>query len=1018
MNRRRTDQDNPAYKPARKLHRRAEDKARQEALNSLQELSLEDTRELLQSLRVNQSELEMQNEELRRTQHELAASRSRYFELYDLAPVGYLTLCEDGHILEANLTVANMLGLNRKSLIKKPISRFIFHDDQDTYYLHRKKIFEASEVQIWEMRLLRADKSHFWARLQAAPAQNGEYWITLNDISNQKHAEDELRRSEESLKYQNGLFSTLLKNIPMGVFMVEAPSGKPLVANDSALRILGRGILPDANKHNLSEVYKAFKVGTSISYPVKEMPITLGMCGETSYVDDLMIMRPDGTKAVLEIFGSPVLDDDGRICASLVSFSDITERKQAEQALQARLRISEYALGHSLEELLIKFLDEAEALTESQIGFLHFVDPDQVNLSLQTWSSNTRTNYFAAEGLCQHNPLESAGVWADCIREKRALIHNNYQSLTGRKGLPPGHAPVQRELVVPIFSNQLIVAVLGVGNKLTDYTAHEMMILERLANLAWEIIKRKKLEESLKAFELKYSRLFKSMMDAYCCVDMNGRIIESNASFQKMTGYSAEELASLTYVQLTPDRWHGYEKEIVENQVIVNGYSDSYQKEYRRKDGSIIDVELQTFLLKDDFGKPVGMWAIIRNITDRKLIEKKLWQAKEAAEAASHAKSDFLATMSHEIRTPLSAMLGNVELLEGSQLTPQQREYLNDCKSASRMLLQVINDVLDFSKIEVGKLELVNESFSVASMALQLVRIFSASARHKSLELTLSLADDLPAYIFCDQQRLRQIISNLLSNAIKFTEQGRVSLEFYRQQSLPAACQHQAVLCIVVRDTGVGIPPDKQEIIFDSFTQVENFSTRTTAGTGLGLPICRRLLELMDGTVTVSSLPGEGSVFTITLPVTISRSQPEIQPVTEAEIPAQGKFAPRKILFADDDKMGRTVAQKLLQRRGHKVTAVENGEALLNALKGEEFEIVLTDISMPDMDGTEVARIIRAGKRPGINSHVPIIAMTAHAFLEDREQFMSSGINGYIAKPVNLEELLKLIDELCSRSEQ
>ena len=444
---------------------------------------------------------------------------------------------------------------------------------------------------------------------------------------------------------------------------------------------------------------------------------------------------------------------------------------------------------------------------------------------------------------------------------------------------------MQRELVVPIFRHNQIVAVLGVGNKQSDYTLQEMATLKHLVNLAWDIVKRKRAEEEL-------------------------------------------------------------------------------------------------------------------------------LQAKEAAEAANRAKSDFLATMSHEIRTPLGAMLGNVELLEGSPLTLQQQEYVKDCKSASQMLLQVINDVLDFSKIEAGKLELTNEIFSVSSMSRQLVRIFSASARQKRLDLTISLAEDLPEYISGDQQRLRQIISNLLSNAIKFTLRGTVSLEIACEQAPSAARPDKAVLRIVVRDTGIGIPPDRQDLIFDSFTQVESFSTRTTSGTGLGLPISRRLLALMGGSITVHSVPDEGSVFTVLLPVAVSHAQPQPQPQ-----PRHRTFS-RKILLADDDQRGREAVQKLLQRKGHKVTAVENGADLLEALQKEEFEIVLTDISMPDMEGTQVARIIRSGERDGIDPRIPIIAMTAHAFSQDRDRFLAAGINGYVAKPVNLEELLKQIEELCRRGER
>lgn len=947
-----------------------------------------------------ESAQEKKNEELRRTQEEPGFSRSRYFDLYDRAPVGYLTINGQGLISEANLAAAAMLGGVRNDLLKKPLSRFIFRDDRDIYHLHRKQAVETCEPQAWEMRMVRADGSPFRAYLQAAaPARDErEFWVTLTDVTEREQAAANLRTAA---LYTRSLIEASLD--PLVTISLEGKITDVNRATEDVTGLSRKKLIGSDFSDYFTETGKA-RAGYRKAF-------------NDGHVTDYPLAIRHATGKVIDVMYNATVyrDEAGNVAGIFAAARDITERKLAERVLQARLRISEYAFNHSLDDLLTKVLDEAEALTGSRISFFHFVEADQVTLSLQAWSGNTLSTFCTTEGKGLHYPLESAGVWADCIREKRALIHNNYPALPNRKGLPPGHVPLQRELVVPIFHNNLVVAVLGVGNKQTDYTVQEMGTLKHLANLTWDIVIRKRVEESLKFTESKYSRLFESLTDAYVCVDMDGRIIESNSIFQKLTGYSPEELVSLTYVQLTPERWHTFEADIVKDQILVRGYSDVYEKEYQRKDGTLIDVELKTFLLKDDQDNPFRMWAIIRDITDRKLAELELKQAKEAAEAANRAKSDFLATMSHEIRTPLSALMGNVELLEESTLTPTQQEYLNDCKTASQMLLRVINDILEFSKIEAGKLELANETFSVSSMSRHLVRMFTAGALQKGLELTISLADDLPAYISGDQQRLRQIISNLLSNAIKFTRQGTVSLEIALDQPPSATAPDKGVLRIAVSDTGIGIPCDKQDHIFESFTQLEGFSTRTRSGTGLGLPICRRLLALMGGSVTVSSVTGEGSVFTVLLPVAICRTSDQIQ--IEARTLSRTRVSCRRILLADDDERGRVVAKKLLQRRGYKVTTVENGAELLDALQKEAFEIVLTDISMPDMEGTQAARIIRSGERAGIDPRIPIIAMTAHAFSEDRDCFLDAGINGYVAKPVNLEELFRQIEELCGRRE-
>lgn len=968
----------------RELRKISEEKASFDEDAVLRTLTLEDAQKLFHELRVYQVELEMQNEALRSAQRELADSRSRYFNLYDLAPVGYLTLDDQGVIREVNLAVATMLGVLRGDLLNKPITNYITPEDRSTCHQHLQQLYKISRMQSWEMCMVRGDQILLPVHAQATQTPDGEYRITLIDISDRRKAEDDLN-----------LFFDLVPDM----VCIATLEGRFLKVNRTFTKTLGFSkhelmasslpelIHPDDRESVRAEINKLFSGGHSRRF------INRCRC-------------KDGSHRWLEWMAQPVVDD------ALVLYAaarDVTERKQAESVLQARLRISDYALANSLEKLLTKILDEAEALTDSRIGFFHFVGADQTTLSLQTWSSNTVATMCSAEGKGQHYPLESAGVWADCIRERRPLIHNDYESLPGRRGLPPGHAPVLREMVVPIFRNNLIVAVLGVGNKQSDYTIQERTLLQHLANLSWDIVKRKRAEDDQKNIELKYSRLFESMTDAYVCTDMDGVIVESNAMYQSMTGYSAEELSSLTYMQLTPKRWHAVEADILEKQVLVKGASEIYQKQYRKKDGTIIDVELKTYLLRDDRGVPVGMWAIIGDITDRKQTERELQQAKETAEAASRAKSDFLATMSHEIRTPLSAMLGNIELLEGSPLAPQQQEYLRDCKTASQMLFQVINDILDFSKIEAGKMELSFEVFSVASMGGQLARMFSGVAEQKGLELVVRLAEDLPGYIRSDQQRLHQIIANLLSNAIKFTRNGTVSLVISCEQPAVPTAPGTVLLRIVVSDTGIGIPPDKQEHIFDSFTQVESFGSRTSTGTGLGLAICRRLLALMCGTISVSSVPDAGSVFTVELPVTLAESPSQSQSQPQLQTLAQ----PRKVLLADDDSRGRMAAQKLLQRRGYLVTAVENGNSLLETLQKETFDIVLTDISMPDIDGTRVARIIRSGERSGINPDIPIIAMTAHAFSDDRERFLAAGISGYVSKPVNLEELFRQIEELC-----
>lgn len=990
-----------------KLRRIAEEKARLDEDAVLKTLTIDDARLMFHELRVYQIELEMQNEELRRTQHELEISRSRYFDLYNLAPVGYLTLSEQGLVIEVNLAATGMLGLERNKILKKPISKFIYPEDQDLYYLHRRKLFEIEEVQAWEMRLARGDGSSFWARLQAAPADNNEYWITLVDITKRRLAEENLKESEEK-------FKTAVMAANDGIILQEQ-SGEITVWNHTAERVFGLSADEACGLTSTNHDWRMYREdGTPL--PGAEHPSMLTLAsGEPSLNNVIKVERGGGDYSWINVNTNPIFEDGGlRPTSVVITFSDVTESRQVGRVMEARLRISDYAFTHSFDELLTKILDEAEAITYSRIGFFHFVDKDQVTLSLQAWSSNTVTNICSETAVRRHYPLDRAGVWADSIRERKPLIHNDYESLSSRKGLPPGHAPVQRELVVPILRNNLVVAVLGVGNKTNDYTIRDLETVQHLANMAWDIVNDKRVEDALRVSREQFKAYIDNSFDVIFVLDGEGEFRFVSRAWERHFGYSFKDLLGKKFDFIVhPDDVLPCIEYI--NQILREGHGKT-SPEYRvkRSDGSwrwsIANVSRYS-----DANKGWQLIGVAHDITERKNIEQELQLAKEAADAANRAKSDFLSTMSHEIRTPLSAMLGNLELLEGSPLTPSQQECLRDSKFAAQILLDVINDVLDFSKIEAGKLVLANEVFSVASMARQLVRMYSASARQKGLDLSVSLDEDLPEYINGDQQRISQVVANLLSNAMKFTHHGSICLKISREQSRSDASSGEAVLHITVKDSGIGIAPDKQGHIFDSFTQVESFSTRSVSGTGLGLPICRRLLDLMGGSINVSSVPGKGSTFTVVLPATLAKSPPQVEVQAYSR-----KFLapPRKILLADDDDRGRAVAQKLLQRRGYKVTAVGNGTELLEELQKGGFEIVLTDISMPDMEGTQVARVIRSGRRGGIDAKIPIIAMTAHAFSDDRERFIAAGINGYVAKPVNLEELFRQIEELCRKSSE
>jgi PAS domain S-box-containing protein len=322
--------------------------------------------------------------------------------------------------------------------------------------------------------------------------------------------------------------------------------------------------------------------------------------------------------------------------------------QRRERVDRARLRLLEQAASSTLGELLTATLDLAEELTGSRIGFFHFVENDQSTLWLQAWSTHTIARMCTAGGTGSHYPLPQAGVWADCVRLGKPVVHNDYASLPARKGMPPGHAQVIRELTVPVIRDGRICAVLGVGNKPADYDDQDIVDVSALADLAWDIAARKRAEEALARSEAKFRGLFDTMMDGLVVVDMEGHVLESNETYRGMLGFTAEELATRTYPELTPEGWHAAEARIVAEQVLPRGYSDVYEKEYRRKDGSTFPVELRTFLLREG-DRPSAMWAIVRDVTDRKQSEIATRYLLEQVQAEKDLLAALLESIGDEV---------------------------------------------------------------------------------------------------------------------------------------------------------------------------------------------------------------------------------------------------------------------------------------------------------------------------------------------------------------------------------
>jgi PAS domain S-box-containing protein len=531
----------------------------------------------------------------------------------------------------------------------------------------------------------------------------------------------------------------------------------------------------------------------------------------------------------------------------------------------------------------------------------------------------------------------------------------------------------------------------------------DLMVARRTAELQAANERISKQFEEKAAAEAAFRTVFESSPIGITLQDVSGRYVDVNRAMEELLGLPRAAIIGRNPVERG---WIGSP----EDQAIV---------QMALEQGVDIDSRELTYC-NPKLGKQTGLlWArrvaiggigyslcFVLDISERKKMEDDLVHARLGADAAAQAKSQFLANMSHEIRTPLNGILGLSCLIEEESIPDDLRPMMSLIRASGEVLRRVLDDVLDFSKIDSGKLELVEEPFDLAACLRWSFQLFRDAAVEKDLACRLHFDGQLPPYVSGDAVRLRQVTGNLMSNAVKFTHSGSIDMEAHLVAAAPPHGRH--VIRVLVRDTGIGIPEDRIGRLFQSFSQVDSATNRSYGGTGLGLAISRRLVEMMGGEIHVESTAGVGTTFEFTF--TAGLADP---PQPAAQVTFSRDFSGLRVLVAEDNRINQMVTTRMLQKMGCRVDLAADGASAVHSVDTKPYDIVLMDLLMPEVDGTEAARRIR--RMVGPQASIPIVALTASASAEVRLQCLQAGMNDFLSKPMELYSLQRALERWCRR---
>ena len=812
----------------------------------------------------------------------------------------------------------------------------------------------------------------------------------------------ELRESEQQL-FQ------FLESMPVGVLVVDN-QGRLYFRNDAAQRIAGSVLEGRPDVAEMRSRASAYLPGTQHAYPLERSPTVRALRGETS-VDQVEIVTPEGVRLV-EMHGSPIRDRSGEVAYSVTVISDLSGRQTADHrraALNAVLSLT--AESTSEEELTTQVLRLLNERFNFSLAELWMTDGQSATLRRVASSrrdDDPRIVAFDQESaalIFRRGDGLPGAVWktGESIWRKRAAEDDR----TFRRPGGVVEAGLRTAVSVPVFVAGVTRGALVLFT--TDTRDPDGPVTETLMAIGAQVggaISRRRADAAVRAAEERYRNLVDASSDLVWEADLQGRWSFLNPASQRIYGMAPSELIGRPFVERSDPAQVERDKEMFarlsRGEIITE-----YETVHRNVVDAPIVISTSGAPVRDDAGRVVAYHGIIRDVGDRAAARAALRAARDAAEQAAAAKSAFLANMSHEIRTPMNGVLGIAELLQSTELDVEQRRMVDLIASSGNALLTVINEILDFSKIEAQQLEIESVDFDLHELVESTVKLTASAIGDTEVEIVTDIHGDVPSHVMGDPTRMRQVLSNLIGNALKFTHQGEVVTTVERI----AAIGKMARIGFTVKDTGIGMSRETLAGIFEPFRQADSSTTRRYGGTGLGLSISRRLVELMGGTLTVSSAEGLGSRFAFELFMPVAAEPPRSQPES---------LRGTRALVVDDNATNQRVLGDMLRHEGVEVEVVASGEAALRSLRrasgnGAAFRVLVTDVQMPSMDGFELVRRIRDDHEI---ANTPVVMATSGSRRGDIARSSELRISAVVTKPVSRRELSKAVQGALSGAQR